>query len=155
MYRLECQHKNDIYLFPFFKDIENICVLSEFQYLTKGTLFIEIPNENKFDFQDCYFINNKVLIFENSIWQQALSLFDTDGIFTIPIVIKHCGEKHNYYIVVPPRIKCLDLQGKIMIKNVGRYHIFKSEDKNDLSIYFSENMMKILSIFPALIFKRS
>jgi len=99
------------------------------------------------------FINQKVLIISRQIWNEALSIVDTDGVFQIPVVIKQCGEQHYYTIVVPTRINCFDYQGRIISKNIGRYHIFKSKFMEDSSVYFSERLMKKLKIFTEFYFR--
>ncbi|MDE5834576.1 MAG: hypothetical protein K2H26_03540, partial [Ruminococcus sp.] len=126
---------------------------SEFQFLERKELYWEISDEEDFYFRDFYYVNQQVLIINRQIWDKALSIVDTDEIFDIPLVISKCGEQHYYTIVVPSRINCFDYKGKIIARNVGRYHIFKSTVSEDFSVYVSERLMRKFKEFTTLEFK--
>ena len=138
---------------PFVKNIENFCCESEFQFLSHEKLHWIIPCEEKFSFREFYFIDKKVLVFNRQLWDKVMRIVDADEIFQIPVVIEKCGEQHYYTIVIPSRISCFDEKGRISEHDVGRYHIFKSSDKNDNAIYLSETLMNELKIFRELKFK--
>ncbi len=152
-YKLQTGHAYDKMLLPFIREIEMPCHRSEFQYLEKQPLLWCIPNEEKFRFQELYYVIDRVPVFARQVWESAESLSDTDGMFLIPLVIRHCGEQHDYTIAVPPRLHCLDQQGRFLPRNVGRYHIFKPYSPEDTTIYITERMMAELSVFSTLIIK--
>lgn len=137
----------------FVKWIKEFCCKSEFQFLEKSKLYWEIPNTENFEFRDFYLIDGKVPVFSYQVWEKAMSILDTDGIFQIPVVIKMCGEQHYYIIAVPSRIRCCDSNGRILPKNVGRYHYFKSASADDMSIYVTQKLMTELKAFPTIKFK--
>ena len=152
-YRLCCDGKYEKNLRPFVRNIENFCCESEFQFLSHHELYWKIPCEEKFSFGEFYFIDEKVLVFNLQVWDRAMRILDMDGIFQIPVTIKKCGEQHYYIIVVPSRINCFDEKGRILVNHVGRYHIFKSSNRNDKSVYLSETLMNELKIFTELKFE--
>ena len=143
----------DELLKPFVRDIEEPCFNSEFQFLTRGTLYWDIPGSENFRFQEAYFIKGKVPLFEHRIWEKASGLSGTDGVFAIPVVIKYRGEQHHYYIAVPSRLRCLDSHGRIVKRDVGRYLIFKSDRADDPSLYVTERLMSELKDSAILKFK--
>lgn len=132
---------------PFIENIKEYCSKSEFQFLENKKLYWEIPNSEDFEFEKFYYIEEKVLVFNKQIWDNALSIIDLDEVFQIPVVIEYRGEKHYYTIVVPSRIDCLDQQGRILKHNVGRYHIFKTDSLDDNTIYISSELSKELETF--------
>ncbi len=149
-YELQCSHDFDPILSKFVKQIEKHCFCSEFQFLNKETLFWNIPNKEFFRFQEFYYINNSVPVFERQLWEKISGLLDTDGVFVIPAVIIYCGEQHYFNIAVPPRIRCLDFQGRISVRNVGRYQIFKSQKPDDATIFIAERLYQYLKDYPKL-----
>lgn len=152
-YKLYCASKYEEAFDVHIKKIRGPCSKSEFQFLKKSPLNWIIQEECEFVFEDLFYVHQNVLIVSKIIWDKALSIVCTDGIFQIPLVINQCGEQHNYVIVVPSRINCLDKKGRIISKNVGRYEIFKSKVADDNFIYISERLMIELKDFSTLIFK--
>lgn len=152
-YRLYSDTEYERTLRAFVKDIETICMNSEFQFLSREILRWEIPCELDFSFIEYYYVNSKVPVFNCQVWEQASNILDEDEIYRIPVIIKYCGEQHYYTIALPSRINCVDLRGNILPGNVGRYHIFKSNVNNDSSIYVSELMMRKLNVFPNIKFE--
>lgn len=152
-YKLCCDSKYEEAFDVFIRKIREPCSKSEFQFLKKSPLNWIIQEECEFAFEDLFYVHQKVLIVSKIIWDKALGIVDTDGIFQIPLVINQCGEQHNYVIVVPSRINCLDNKGRIISKNVGRYHIFKSKVEDDDSVYISERLMVELKDYTTLNFK--
>ena len=153
-YKLYSDTEHEKILRPFVKNIENFCSGYELQFLNKEVLCWNIPCESDFAFNEFYYVNNKVPVFNCQVWEQAANILDEDEIFRIPVIIKYCGEQHYYTVALPSRINCLDSKGRILPGNVGRYHIFKSNLKEDNAIYVSEQMMKKLNIFPNLKLER-
>jgi hypothetical protein len=152
-YKLCCSSEYDEAFLLLIRKISKPCSESEFQFLNKNKLNWIIAEDADFAFEDIFYVNQKVLIISKTIWDKALSVVDSDEIFQIPLIINQCGEQHYYTIVVPSRINCLDNKGRIIPKNVGRYHIFKSKDKNDSSIYISERLMIELKDYTTIKFK--
>ena len=152
-YRLCYDGKYEKALRPFVREIENFCCESEFQFLSHNELYWKIPCEENFSFCEFYFVNKKVPVFNRQVWDRAMRISDTDGIFQIPVTISKCGEQHYYTIAVPSRIDCFDEKGRILSDSIGRYHIFKSSNRNDKSVYLSETLMNELKIFTGLKFE--
>lgn len=149
-YELQCSHESDQILRQFVKHIEKYCFRSEFQFLNKETLFWSISNKEVFRFQKFYYINNSVPVFERQLWEKISGLLDTDGVFMIPLVINYCGEQHYFNIAVPPRIRCLDSEGRISVRNAGRYQIFRSQKPDDSAIFITERLYEYLKDYPKL-----
>lgn len=149
-YILQNSHKYDKILQPYIHSIIESCNRSEFQFLSKEELRWNISNNMDFLFEEFYYVNEKVPVFGRQVWETITSSLDTDGIFSIPVVINFCGEHHFYNIAIPPRINCLDKYGKIILKNVGRYQMFKSKQMNDSNIYVTEKLVEQLRKFAAL-----
>lgn len=127
----------------------------ECQYLRHDTLLWKIEKSNSFAFRDFYYVNRHVPVFSQLVWDTALSIVDSDGLFQIPLTIELFGERHHYTIVIPSRIRCLDCRGNIMPNHVGRYHLFRSDRPDDNKLYVSEELWKVWKDFPTLNFRRS
>ncbi len=152
-YELYDDSEEEKVLRPYVKKIKAFCLKSEFQFLESKALYWKIAPNNRFSFRAFYYIDQKVPIFHRQVWEDALSIMETDGIFQIPVVIDMCGEQQHYRIVVPSRIRCFDSKGKLSPKNVGRYHIFKSTAVNDSAIYVSEQLQQRFRVFSTFQFK--
>lgn len=152
-YKLKCDSEYDPFFLSYVRNIKEHCDRSEFQYLDNKLLCWDIGNKKKFIFPDICFIDHKVPVISKIIWDKAMSVIDSDEIFQIPLVIKNCGEQHYYFIIVPSRIDCLDDEGKIVVKNVGRFHLFKTCCADDSTIYVSARLADMLKEFTALNFE--
>ncbi len=142
-------------LLEYIKEYGECADKSEFQYLNHDALFWKIGSNKPFSFKDFYYVNYQVPIFSQPIWEEALSIIDTDGIFQIPLIIKYQGEQHQYTIAIPSRIRCLDQNGRILPNLVGRYDIFRFDNLEDHSIYVSERLKNKWSHFTSIKYKRS
>ncbi len=149
-YKLQNTDSCERVLRPFIKPIDRFSANGEFQYFSHDALIWKIEAESPFSFKDFYYINCHVPVFSRQIWDAALSIVDMDGLFQIPLTIEHCGERHDYWIVIPSRIHCLDCKGRIMSNNVGRYHLFRSERLDDNTLYVSEDLKMIWKTFSTL-----
>lgn len=150
-YKLQCSHAADALLSRFTEKIEKYCFSSEFQFLSRETLVWNIPAEKPFTFQEFYYINNAVPVFDRQLWEKISAFSGTDGVFVIPLEIIHCGERHYFYVAVPPRIKCLDSQGRILRRNAGRYRMFRTEDSGSSDIFITEHIYALLKGCPDFI----
>jgi len=154
-YLIEISGSSEAALSEFLTEIGEPAAKGEFQYLDHNDLLWRLRNDKPFSFKDFYYANNQVPIFSQPIWEDALSIIDTDGVFQIPLKIEYQGEQHRYTIAIPSRIRCLDQNGHILSNLVGRYDIFRSENLEDHSIYVSERLKNKWSHFTSIKYKRS
>lgn len=124
----------------FIRNIESACANGEFQYLSHEAMLWEIENEEIFDHREFYYIEHHVPIFSRSLWESALSIIDTDGVFQIPLTIEYCGECRHFMIAIPARIRCFGRNRRISPLYAGRYDYFRSDDIDDDNLYVSERL---------------
>ncbi len=154
-YLIDISGSSEAALSEFLTDIGESAAKGEFQYLEHNALLWIMRIDKPFSFKDFYYANHQVPIFSQPIWEDALSIIDTDGVFQIPLIIEYQGEQHRYTIAIPSRIRCLDQDGRILSNHVGRYDIFRSENLEDHSIYVSERLKNKWSHFTSIKYKRS
>jgi len=137
--------------YAFLKNFKKPCAMSEFQYLDKKAISIEIDNEVEI-YQDFIYTHGIPLISE-----RIKDYFDSKGIdylFYKKIVLQKSdiGIKEIYWLALPPRINCLDKQksnideylnvaDEICINPdcIGRYKIFKLAGVTNLEIILNED----------------
>lgn len=154
-----------------FSDIQMYCRKSEFQYLNKEKLVIGILDSGGIEFPDLI-VKGDIWLFSNYIIQNIKSDIE-DYVFLKQVDI-NCdliGKKEKYWIAVPPRIDCLNLDKskinyewdfelgiiplleskKTVIdeKLTGYYLMFKALGIDDSSIYVKEELVnKIKNLNP-------
>lgn len=154
-----------------FLKIKRPCMRSEYQFLDKKTIRLEISEDGGLEIPD--------VIFQDGIWfisDKIKDAFDNYGIDYVfykkaEIVSNKFGIFENFWIMVPPRIDCLDIDEsdldndwdfndglipnmeftKISIspKLTGRFEIFKIIGINDYNIYISSGVNDLISSISA------
>ena len=148
--------------------LERGCLNSEFQFLDQSTLTVELSDEGGLQFPD--FILSGCVPLISQRFKEILDTFAVDNLFykQIRFVFPQLGVHSVYWLALPPRIQCLDLQKsmidtenneytlpyekmreakKIVINEseVGRYHIFKLAGVVNQDIIVTETLKRILS----------
>lgn len=146
-YLIDDYNSSEAALSEYIREFGRYADKGEFQYLSHDALFWEISSDKPFAFRDFYYINYQVPAFSQPVWEEALSIIDTDGVFQIPLIIEYQGEQHHYTIAIPSRLRCLDENGSILSNLAGRYDIFRSDVPEDHNIYVSERLKSKWSHF--------
>lgn len=150
----------------FFK-LKRPCMRSELQFLDKSPVRFQISENGGLEVPD--------VILQEGVWfiadrvKDTLDNFGVDYVFykKAEIVSDKFGIYETYWIMVPPRIDCLDLDEsdlddkwdfsdglipnmnfrKITISPgmTGRYDMFKITGINDCNIYITSKMYDVLS----------
>lgn len=150
-----------------FSDLKVHCMRSELQFLDRRPVRFEISENGGMDIPD--------FILQDNIWFISDKVKDTldncgvDYVFykKAEIVCEKFGIFENYWIMVPPRIDCIDIDKsdfdnewdfndglipnmnykKIAISPgmIGRFEIFKIVGVNDYNIYITPHMYEVLS----------
>lgn len=154
-----------------FSMLKRPCMRSEYQFLDKKTIRIGVSEDGGLEIPD--------VIFQDGIWfisDKIKDAFDNYGIDYVfykkaEIVSDKYGIFENFWIMVPPRIDCLDIDEsdydndwdfndglipnmevrKISIsgKLTGRFEIFKIIGINDFNIYVSSGIRDVLTSMSA------
>lgn len=150
-----------------FSGIKIPCIKSEFQFLDRTPLEITISDEGGLEIPD--------VIYQDGMWlistqlKECLERFGCDYVFykQVKILSDKFGIHETFWIIVPPRIDCLDLDDsiikekqwdfedglvpsfecekiKIMVKNLGNYAIFKILGILDNNIYVTEELFQAI-----------
>ena len=150
-----------------FANLKRYCMRSEYQFLDSKPVRFEISERGGLELPD--------VILQEGIWfiadrvKDTLDDFGVDYIFykKAEIVSDKFGIYETYWITVPPRIDCLDLDEsdldnewdfidglipnmnfkKISISPgmLGRYDVFKIIGINDYNVYITSRMYDVLA----------
>ena len=148
--------------------LERGCLNSEFQFLDKGPLAVELSEEGGLQFPDFLLCGCIPLV--SLRFKEVLDGFDVDYLFykQIRLFFPLLGIHSVYWLALPPRIQCLDLKKsmidiednefilpyekmreakKIVINEdeTGRYHIFKLAGVVNQDIIVTETLKNVLS----------
>lgn len=154
-----------------FSEISEAVRKSEFQFLTKEKLTISVSDSGGIEFPDLV-IYDTMYLFSDIIYQEVRNEIDW-YVFVKPIdlVCDFLGRKERYWLIVPPRIDCLDLdrsdvkldwdfslgllptlhsQKSVIDESlVGSYKMWKIAGVDDDAIYVKKELKdKILSLNP-------
>lgn len=146
--------------------IKPYVVLSEFQYLDKSPVKMEISEDGGLEFPDL--IYHEGIMFASDMFKRFLDSQKIDYLFwkQADIVSEKFGKHEKYWIMVPPRIDCLDVERSSFEKNwdwdngllpqleatkivvdparVGNFQIFKILGINDNNIYVTKELCEQL-----------
>ena len=147
--------------------LERGCLNSEFQFLDKSPLTVEISEDGGLQFPD--FLLYGCIPLVSSRFKEVLDGFGVDYLFykQIRLVFPPLGIHSVYWLALPPRIQCLDLKKsmidiednefilpyekmreakKIAINEdeTGRYHIFKLAGVVNQDIIVTETLKNVL-----------
>lgn len=145
------------------------CLTSEFQYLTHDRLTVSISDEGGMEFPD--FIQTGCIPLISQKFKAVLDNLQVDNLFYKPVRLScpELGLQEDYWLALPPRIKCLDLERsqieveenefltkeelmrtavKIVIDSsgVGNYRIFKLAEVTNQEIIVTEEAKEALKI---------
>lgn len=145
------------------------CRKSEVQFLNKEKIYITTNERGGTEFPDVL-VSNGVYLFSDKIIKEINNKFDMNWYVYLKPVEISCeitAKKELYWIVVPPRIDCLNLDnseikydwdfdlgiipmlhcGKIIIDEqlTGSFKMFKILGIDDNTIYINEELKNILT----------
>lgn len=158
-FKIKAKYNFDNVLENCFKSVSEVCEKSEFQYIDKNIMKIEISENEKFEFKDFYYVKNQVPLFSQYLMDKIKIFDDVDNLFLKEVSLCYDGEKERYFIAVPSRIRCFDYENSVFEKsgnlyrvkkavisseNVGRYIIFKAYGVEDDNIYVSKRLANVL-----------
>lgn len=158
--------------------IKPYVVLSEFQYLDKSSVKMEISEDGGLEFPDL--IYHEGIMFASDMFKRFLDSQKIDYLFwkQADIVSEKFGKHEKYWIMVPPRIDCLDVERSSFEKNwdwdngllpqleatkivvdparVGNFQIFKILGISDNNIYVAKELLDQLEAqnFEGVIFNK-
>ena len=151
--------------------IKDACRKSEIQYLDREKIIIAASESGGTEFPDLIVYEYMYLFSDEVIKQIKKEIEQYVFLKPIEITCDIIGKKELYWLIVPPRIDCLDLDNseiedewdfdlgiipvlhckKIRIDDqlVGNFEIFKIAGIDDNNIYINENIKnKIMDINP-------
>lgn len=135
------------------KDISLNCCASEFQYLTKDSREIILKEKTGTIWPDFIYENGIPLVSKRM--KDFLVYNGIDYLFYKKIILKkdYSSEEHEYWLALPAKINCLNLENSIIDdllgtvehfvidnKRVGRYEIFKLAGVTNLEIIITESL---------------
>ena len=135
------------------KIIDQFCQRSEFQFLNKKMITIEVTEDSGRVCQDFIYSHGIPLISERL--KEFFDEYGIDYLFYKKVLLRKSsvGMEEVYWLALPERIKCLNVEEseideflniaeKIVINpdRVGRYEIFKLAEVGNLQIIISEKL---------------
>lgn len=154
IYSIFSDSEYDYLLYNNFKDIIEFCRKSEFQFLDKKEMFVDIPETEYFEFKDFYYINKAVPLFSEYVFNKINELNLSESVFRKIVNINYQGVSEKYFILLPRRIRCVNYDNIessrtnnstiIIPELIGRFDIFKIADLSDDNIYITERLKLIL-----------
>lgn len=139
------------------EDIDGYCARSDFQYLDRRPISVEVAAESGNVCQDFIYEISTPLISERV--KDFFDDFGIDYLFykRITLTRSNVGMREPYWLALPPRIDCLDIprseidedtmnaeQIVINTSKIGRYDIFKLAGVANLEIIVTEKLAKAL-----------
>lgn len=150
------------------RDLDRACLTSEFQFLDRSAITVGLSDESGLQFPD-FILSGPVPL----VSVRFRSIFEQNGIDNlyykpIQLVADTLGIAEQYWLALPPRINCLDLERSIIeveenrylpenqrmrtVKKpvissvaVGNYMIFKLAGVVNQDIYITENLHQAIA----------
>ncbi len=147
--------------------LERACLTSEFQFLDKSPLAVELSDEGGLHFPD--FILRGAIPLVSSAVKRVLERCAVDYVFFKPVqlTVTELGRAENFWLALPPRINCLDWERSVfdteeneflppseLIREakkffidenkIGRYNIFKLAGVVNQDIIVTEKLKDAL-----------
>lgn len=134
-------------------DLQKPCAMSEFQYLDKDTVSIEVEVDSGTTCQDFIYEHGVPLISDKV--KRFFDSYGIDYLFYKKIILKKSsvGMEEPYWLALPPRINCLNFEqseideflnaaDEIVIdsRKIGRYDIFKLSGVTNLEIIVTKKL---------------
>ena len=147
--------------------LKEACIKSEIQYLSHEKVTFQVSEQGGLEIPDV--ICQEGIVFISSQIKEMLDLEGIDYVFykQADIISDKYGIHENFWIMVPPRIDCIDLDKsdfvaewdfeeglvpvlnvneiRIMPKLLGRFEIFKIFGIADNNIYVRERIYQVLN----------
>ena len=154
-----------------FSDIMEACRKSEMQFLTREKISVGTLDSGGTEFPDLI-VSGDVYLFSDIVVERIKSDIDWYVYLKpVEIICDVIGKKELYWLVLPPRIDCLDLDNSVVEYGwdfdlgiipvlhckktvideqlVGNYKMFKVAGIDDSNIYVDEGVKnKIMSVNP-------
>ena len=144
------------------------CLYSEFQYLDHAPIAVEVAEDGGVIFPD--FIVHRTIPLISIGMREVLDRFNADYLFYKPVqlTIAARGIAEDYWLALPPRIDCLDVERSIFVvgeeednrqplerrcevekiviaqKKIGRFDIFKIANSVNQEIIVTERLKNAL-----------
>lgn len=132
------------------KDISLYCNASEFQHLTKDDRTVVLKDSKGSIWPD--FINERGIPLISTRFKKFLADIGIDYLFYKKIILKQKNEQ-EYWLALPPRIDCLNLNDTVIDDlfgtiehfvinedKIGRFEIFKLAGVTNLEIVVTESL---------------
>ena len=169
IYRLVSKRKSEEYI-NLNREIEVLfrgCDYSEFQYLNHEPMECSVDENSGMKYPD--FLQHGSIPLISSKFREILDSLHIDNLFYKPIIVNDelLGQRHQYYLALPPCIDCLDknlsqfeviagnkyttlpdlsivkvIKPVIINESIGRYKIFKISGVTSSDIYVTEDVKK-------------
>lgn len=139
------------------REYEKYCQMSEFQFINKSPITVEVDKDSGKIFQD--FIYDKGVPIISDSLKEFLAEAGVDYLFFKKVVLTKAqlGIEEVYWLALPQRINCLNrdesdideelnFADEIVINEdkVGRYEAFKLAGVTNLDIIISQNLAEAL-----------
>ena len=149
--------------------LERACLNSEFQFLDKAPLNVEISDEGGLYFPD-FILSGTIPLISTAV-KRVFESFGVDYVFFKPINLTstELGRNENFWLALPPRINCLDWERSIIEtednkfappielireakkffideNQIGRYDIFKLAGVVNQEIIVTEKLKDALEV---------
>lgn len=98
------------------------CMRSEFQYLDRLPVSVEIDKDGGLEFPDLI-IHEDVIPLISERFRQILNRLDVDNLFCKPVTLTFAllGYSESYWLALPPRIRCLDMERCIISQEQNEF----------------------------------
>lgn len=135
------------------QEFASACSMSEFQYIDKNPVSIELPAESGRECQDIIYKQGILLISDRL--REFLDEEKIDYLFYKKIVLKKSdiGIEETYWLTIVPKINCMNIEKSeideflnvadmvcIDSDKIGRYQIFKLARVNNLEIIVTKEL---------------
>ena len=137
---------------------ETICRKSEFQYLDKEVLRIEVSLEGGNEFPDFLYVNDCVPMISTKL-RQLFEKEKIDNLYYKKIIlsVEDFAIEEEYWLALPPRIDCVDpecidkdlgiaIEINIIPERVGNYKIFKMVNIGNSDIVITRELKEVIEV---------
>lgn len=106
----------------FKEDFIRACNQSEFQYLDRRPIEIELSLDGGIEFPD-FIVHDGCVSLVSEKFRRALDGAGVDNLFYKPVTLtfEQLGFAENYYLALPPRIDCLDRAESVIVVEENDY----------------------------------
>lgn len=127
--------------------LERACLNSEFQFLDRTALSVEISDAGGLYFPD--FILSGIIPLVSTAVKRVLENFNADYVFFKPIrlTVTDLGRVEDFWLALPPRINCLDWERSILEVEDNEFALPFERMREAKKILIDENQIGCYNIF--------